>query len=84
MKIAPINGRVIGERVAAETKKGSLILTNVEKPDYIRVIAVSNDSPVAIGDLIVVEKYTAQQIMLEDVEYVLVKNENIIGIISIS
>ena len=82
MNVLPLNGRVIAERLPDEVKKGSLLLPNAEKQDKLKVLAVSDKSPVKVGEVIIVEKYTAQQMIHEDKEYVIIKNENIIAVIA--
>jgi len=94
MKIRPLNDRILVKRVEPEQKaKGGLIIpdTAKEKPLEGLVIAVGvgrlNDagervaSEVKAGDRVLVGKYTGTEIRIEDVEHVMVREEEILGIV---
>jgi chaperonin GroES len=94
MKIRPLNDRILVKRVEPEPKaKGGLIIpdTAKEKPLEGVVIAVGvgrlNDagervpSEVKAGDRVLVGKYTGTEIRIEDVEHVMVREEEILGIV---
>jgi chaperonin GroES len=94
MKIRPLNDRILVKRVEPEQKaKGGLIIpdTAKEKPLEGMVIAVGpgrfNDagervaSEVKAGDRVLVGKYTGTEIQIEDVEHVMVREEEILGIV---
>jgi chaperonin GroES len=94
MKIRPLNDRILVKRVEPEPKaKGGLIIpdTAKEKPLEGVVIAVGvgrlNDAgervpcEVKAGDRVLVGKYTGTEIRIEDVEHVMVREEEILGIV---
>ena len=94
MKIRPLNDRILVKRVEPEQKaKGGLIIPDTarEKPLEGMVIAVGpgrfNDagervaSEVKAGDRVLVGKYTGTEIQIEDVEHVMVREEEILGIV---
>jgi chaperonin GroES len=94
MKIRPLNDRILVKRVEPEQKaKGGLFIpdTAKEKPLEGLVIAVGvgrlNDagervaSEVKAGDRVLVGKYTGTEIQIEDVEHVMVREEEILGIV---
>ena len=93
-KIRPLNDRILVKRVEPEQKaKGGLIIpdTAKEKPLEGMVIAVGpgrfNDagervaSEVKAGDRVLVGKYTGTEIQIENVEHVMVREEEILGIV---
>ena len=82
MNVKPLNGRIITERLPEQTTKGGLILANAEKQDKLVVVSVSDNSPVKVGDIIMIEKYTSTEVRIEDKEYQIVRNENIIAVLS--
>ena len=95
MNIRPLQDRVILKRVKEEEKtKGGIIIpdTAKEKPLEGRVVAVGsgrlddNGKRVALevkaGDRVLVGKYTGTEVKIEDVEHVIVREEEILGIIS--
>jgi chaperonin GroES len=94
MKMKPLNDRVLVKRMEPEeTVKSGLIIpdTAKEKPMEARVIAVGvgrlNDSgkriepEVKAGDRVLIGKYTGTEFRIEDVEHVIVREEEILGII---
>jgi chaperonin GroES len=94
MKIRPLNDRILVKRVEPEQKaKGGLIIPDTarEKPLEGMVIAVGvgrlNDAgervacEVKPGDRVLVGKYTGTEIQIEDVEHVMVREEEILGIV---
>lgn len=95
MKVRPLNDRVLIKRVKPEEKAKSGIIipdTAKEKPLEGRVVAIGsgrlddNCKRVALevkaGDRVLVGKYTGTEVKIEDVEYVIVREEEILGIIS--
>jgi chaperonin GroES len=94
MKIRPLNDRILVKRMEPEqTAKGGLIIpdTAKEKPLEGMVIAVGAGrldddgaripSEVKAGDRVLVGKYTGTEIKLEDIEHVIVREEEILGIV---
>jgi chaperonin GroES len=95
MKMKPLNDRVLVMRMEAEeTSKSGIVIpdTAKEKPMEARVVAVGvgrlNDSgkrielEVKAGDRVLIGKYTGTEVRIEDVEHVIVREEEILGIVS--
>ncbi len=90
MKIQPIGRKVLIERLEAEEiKKGGIIIpdTAKEKPQQGKVIAVAKPGkdedpiPVKPGDKILFGKYAGTEIEIEDKEYLMIQEDDILGII---
>ena len=94
MKVKPLNDRVLVKRLEAkETVRGGIIVpdTAKEKPLEGEVIAVGpgkyDDAgklvPMSVkaGQKVLVGKYAGTEIKIEDVEHVIVREDEILGII---
>jgi len=89
MKLVPLGDRVVLKQVEAEEKtKSGIILTsaNKEKPQEADVIAVGPGTSkvkmeVKEGDRVVFAQYSGTHIKLDDVEYIIVKQEDILAVI---
>lgn len=94
IKLKPIGNRVLVKRLPAEEKlKGGIILpdTAKKKQEQAEVIAVGcgkkdkqgaiHPCPVQIGDIILMEKYSGQDVTLSDEEYVILRADDIIAIV---
>ncbi len=92
--LKPLGNRVLAQRLEAEeTMKGGIILpdTAKKKQETARVVALGDGKrlddgkilpiPVSVGDLILVDKYSGQEVTVDDEEYLIVKAEDIIAII---
>src|SRR3989454_8297097 len=95
MKVKPLHDRVLVKRVDPEEKvKGGIIIpdTAKEKPLEGKVVAVGagrlddNGKRVALdvkaGDRVLIGKYIGTEVKIDDVEHVIVREEEILGIIS--
>jgi len=95
MKIRPLHDRVIVRRLEEERKSagGILIPDNAaEKPDQGEVIAVGNGKvledgkvrplDVKVGDRILFGKYSGSTVKVEGVEYLVMREEDIMGVIA--
>jgi chaperonin GroES len=93
--VKPLSDRVLVKRMEPEQKvKGGLIIpdTAKEKPLEGKVVAVGagrlddHGKRVALdvkaGDRILIGKYTGTEVKIDDVEHVIVKEDEILGIIS--
>jgi len=93
--VRPLSDRILIKRVEPEHKmKGGIIIpdTAKEKPLEGKVVAVGagrlddNGKRIALevkaGDRILVGKYTGTEVRIDDVEHVIVREEEILGIIS--
>lgn len=94
MKIRPLHDRVIVKRLEEERKTASGIVipdTAAEKPDQGEVIAVGpgkrNDRgeliamDVKVGDRVLFGKYSGQTVKVEGEELLVMREEDIMGII---
>ncbi len=94
MKIKPLHDRVLIKRVEEETKtKGGIIIPDSakEKPQEGEVVAVGNgrflengklqELDVKKGDRILFSKYSGTEIKLDGVEHLILKEEEILGIV---
>ena len=87
MKIKPLNKRVaikFIEEDEKKTKSGIVIpdTAKEEKPQQGEVVAVAADcEEVNIGDVIVYDKYAGNQVKVDNLEYVIVKSEDILAIV---
>ncbi len=93
MKLTPLADRVILKMVETEeTTKGGIILTGSakEKPTVAEVISVGPGGnvdgkevtmTVKVGDKVITDKYAGTKVTLEDVEYIIVKQGDILAIV---
>jgi chaperonin GroES len=95
MKVQPLNDRILVKRMEPEKKAKSGIIipdTAREKPLEGTVIAVGagrfdDDGKrialeVKAGDRVLIGKYIGNEVRIEDIEHVIVREEEILGIIS--
>ena len=94
MKIRPLHDRIVVKREdEKEVKKGGIIIpdTAKEKPQEGKVIAVGNGKvndegkkvplDVKAGDKILFGKYSGSEVKVDDQEYLIVKEEDVLAII---
>lgn len=93
MKIKPLQDRILVERIEEEVKKGGIIIpdTAKEKPQQGKVIAVGagridekgNRIPMEVkkGDYILFGKYAGNEIRLDDKEYLIMREDDVLAII---
>ena len=94
MKVRPLHDRVLVERVEErEVKKGGIIIpdTAKEKPQEGKVIAVGNGKvnddgkkiplDVKAGDKILFGKYSGSEVKLDDKEYLILREEDVLAIL---
>lgn len=90
----PLGNRVLVRRIeTAETLKGGIILpdTAKKKQEQAEVIAIGTGKkdkngnlipiPVKIGDIILMEKYSGQEVTLNDEEFVILRSDDLIAIV---
>ena len=96
IKIRPLQDRVIVKRLEEETEKtkGGIIIpdTAKEKPQQGKVIAVGKGKvekdgkviplDVKEGDTILFGKYSGQEIKLDGEEYLIMREEEVLGVIT--
>src|SRR5271156_1680475 len=94
LALRPLGNRVIAQRLEAqETMKGGIILPDSakKKQETAKVVAVGPGKrlddgkvlPVAVkvGDMILMDKYSGQEVTIDDEEYMILKADDIIAII---
>ncbi|NUE65877.1 MULTISPECIES: co-chaperone GroES [Snodgrassella] len=94
MTIRPLNDRVVVKRLEAEEKTASGIVlpgSAAEKPDMGEVIAVGNGKllkngdrqklDVKVGDKVIFGKYSGQTVKVDGEELLVMREEDIFGIV---
>ena len=94
MKIRPLHDRILVKREEEkEVKKGGIIIpdTAKEKPQEVKVIAVGGGKvnedgkkiplDVKAGDKILFGKYSGSEVKLDDEEYLILREEDVLAII---
>ena len=93
MKLTPLADRVILKMVEPEeTTKGGIILTGAakEKPTIAAVLSVGPGGTVdgkdvvmtvKVGDKVITDKYAGTKVTLDEVEYIIVKQSDILAIV---
>jgi chaperonin GroES len=94
MKIRPLHDRILVERLEEkEVKKGGIIIpdTAKEKPQEGKVIAAGNGKvtdegkkiplDVKAGDKILFGKYSGSEVKLDDKEYLILREEDVLAIL---
>lgn len=83
--IRPLNDRVVLKLIKDEetTKSGIILAANVkEKNNFAVVVSVySDDSVLKIGDKVIFESYSGTNVNLDDGEFIIVKEENILCVV---
>ena len=92
--LKPLGNRVLVQRLEPEEKmKGGIILPDSakKKQESARVVAIGDGKktddgttlpmPVNIGDVVLMDKYSGQEVSIEDEEYMILKADDIIAII---
>jgi len=95
MKIRPLHDRVVVKRVEEERKTASGIVipdNAAEKPDQGEVIAIGNGKiledgktrplDVKVGDRILFGKYSGTTVKIENIEYLVMREDDIMGIVA--
>lgn len=93
MKLSPLGERVVLEEAVAEetTKSGIILPTDAkEKPQYAVVVAVGPGATVdgkvipmevKVGDKVIYSKYAGMEVKLEDKEFIIVKQSDILAVV---
>jgi chaperonin GroES len=94
INLQPLSDRVVVRRLAAEEKlKGGIILPDSakKKQEQAEVVAIGTGKkdkngtvipmPVKVGDTILMEKYSGQEVTLNDEDFVIVRADDIIAIV---
>ena len=93
MKLVPLGDRVVLKQlVAEETTKSGIVLPgqNKEKPQQAEVVAVGPGGMVdgkeiamvvKVGDQVIYSKYAGTEVKLDDEEYIIVKQNEILAVL---
>lgn len=94
VKFQPLGNRILVRRLEQEEKvKGGIIIpdTAKKKQEQAEVIAIGTGKKdkngkllpisVKVGDIVLMEKYSGQEIRLNDADYVIVRADDLIAII---
>lgn len=89
MKLTPLNDRVVLKQLAAEeTTKSGIVLPgqNKEKPQQAEVVAVGPGTEdvkmqVKVGDKVIYSKYSGNEVKLDDEEFIICKQDDILAVI---
>lgn len=92
VKITPLGDRVLVQAIeTSEEVKGGIIIPDSakEKPTTATVLALGTGKKdgedysftVKVGDQVVISKYGGTQVKYEDVEYTILREDDILGII---
>ena len=89
MKLVPLADRVVLKQLEAETKtKPGIILTSSaqEKPQEAEVVAVGPGTEdvkmeVSVGQKVIYSKYAGTNVKMEEEEYIIVKQSDILAIV---
>lgn len=82
--IQPAGKQVFAKEKDRETSKGTFLVTenSAEKPLAASVLAVGKDIDwITEGDTIVYKPYASTEFKLDDIDYILIHEEDILGII---
>ena len=93
MKLVPLGDRVVLKQVVAEeTTKSGIVIPgqSKEKPQQAEIIAVGPggmvngkevEMNVKVGQTVIYSKYAGTTVELDDVDYIIVKQEDILAIV---
>lgn len=93
MKLNPLGDRVVLQQlVAEETTKSGIVLPgqSKEKPQQAKVVAVGPGGmvdgkevkmEVVVGDEVIYSKYAGTDVKLDDEEYIIVKQNDILAVV---
>lgn len=89
MKLTPLNDRVVLKQlVAEETTKSGIVIPgqNKEKPQQAEVVAVGPGTEevkmqVKVGDKVIYSKYSGTEVKLDEDEFIICKQDDILAVI---
>lgn len=87
MKLIPLGDRlVIKQVVAEETTKSGIVLPGQtkEKPQEATIVAVGKDvkEELKVGDTVIYSKYAGNNVKVDDVEYIIIKEEDVLAVLA--
>ena len=86
MNLKPLGDRlVIKQVVAEETTKSGIVIPGQtkEKPQEATVVAIGSEvkEDLKVGDTVVYSKYAGTSIKVDDEEYIIVKEEDVLAVL---
>jgi len=94
INLKPLGNRVIAKRCEEkEATKGGILLPDSakQKQETAEIIAVSEtmktkdgkafESPVKVGNIVLMDKYAGQEVSVDDEEYIIAKVDDIVAIV---
>lgn len=84
MALKPLKNRVVAvkEKPLEKTKSGILLGEAKEKPAYAVVESVGPEvKDIKKGDKIIYKEYSTTEIKIDEVEYIIVKDEDVLAIV---
>jgi chaperonin GroES len=93
VKIRPLSDRVVMEREESEAVLGGIILPDAakEKQEIARIVAVgpgktdekgvTHALEVKVGDRVLIEKYSAQEVVVDGTDYIIARASEILAIV---
>ena len=94
VNIRPLHDRILAKRIEeSEQIRGGIIIpdTAKEKPLEAEVIAIGDGKitddgkriplDVKVGDRVLIGKYSGTEVKLQDVEYIILREEEVLGVI---
>ena len=86
MNLRPLGDRlVIKQAVAEETTKSGIVLPGQtkEKPQEATIVAVGSGvkEDLKVGDTIIYSKYSGNNVKVDDEEYIIVKEEDVLAVL---
>ena len=85
MQLKPLGDRVVAKKEEPQTttKSGILLGEAKEAPSYAVVEAVGPEvKTVKAGDKIIYKQYSTTDVKLEDVDYIIVKEEDVLAVLA--
>ncbi|WP_108624089.1 co-chaperone GroES [Candidatus Similichlamydia epinepheli] len=91
VRFQPLGDRVLLKRMDTESKEGGILLPDSakKKPETARVIAVGSGKrdkdgslipmPVSVGDMVLIGKYSGQEVTIENEELVIVSSGDLLA-----
>ncbi len=86
MRLVPLGDRlVIKQVVAEETTKSGIVLPGQakEKPQEAKVVAIGKEvsNEIKEGDTVIYSKYAGNTVKLDEEEYIIVKEEDVLAVV---
>lgn len=77
--IKPLPGYLVVKQWQ-EPSNSKLILTETKPSNFVEVVAVAEECPVKIGDIVLRTPYCGQPVKVDELEYIILKEHDILGV----